>query len=200
MEYKWAQADPVVPVHPRQPPINAFLSLPTSQWHEPSSPPSRSEAVPQHHFSWVAALASLELHLRTSSCVLPYSVPHTCTHDVVWTCLNLRCLNTSLVTELTICDVWQWSCLLAIRFTVEVLCLYFCRNMAKWLSANFAFLSATYCGVQWGNHTGGATSCIKYGLTAEVKYSKFYKIIRTKLTWRKDQKEEGSHLVLLMGH
>lgn len=74
----------------------------------------------------------------------PTNVPIT----VVGTCLNLSCLNTSLITELTISDVWQWSCLLAIRFTVEGLCLYFCRYMANWLSPNFAFLSPTYCGVQ----------------------------------------------------
>lgn len=118
----------------------------------------------------------------------------------VWNCFSLRYLNTSVVTELTISDVWQWSCLLAISFTVVVLCLYFCRYMAKWLPANFAFLSATYCGVQWGNHTGGATSCIKYGLTAEVKHSKFHKTVRPRVTWRKDQRGEGIHLVPLMGH
>lgn len=39
-----------------------------------------------------------------------------------------------------------------------------------------------------GNHTGGATSCIKYGLTAEVKTSKFHRIVRTRDTWRKDQR------------
>lgn len=119
---------------------------------------------------------------------------------VVWNCFSLRYLNTSVVTELTISDVWQWSCLLAISFTVVVLCLYFCRYMAKWLPAHFAFLSATYCGVQWGNHTGGATSCIKYGLTAEVKHSKFHKTVRPRVTWRKDQRGEGIHLVPLMGH
>lgn len=116
------------------------------------------------------------LHWRPAVVLCHTMYPtHVCM-TVVWSSLNLRCLNTSLVTEPTFSDVWQWSCLLAIRFTVEVLCLYFCRYIAKWLSANFAFLSATYCGVQWGNHTGGATSCIKYGLTAEVKHSKFHKL------------------------
>lgn len=71
------------------------------------------------------------------------------THEtitVVWTCLNLRCLNTPLVTELTISDVWQWSCLLAIRFTVEVLCLYFCRYMAK---AALRKLCFSVCNLPW---------------------------------------------------
>lgn len=64
----------------RQSAINAFLLFPISQWHELSSRASRSEALPQHQFSWVAALASLELHLRGSSCALPYNVPHKCTY------------------------------------------------------------------------------------------------------------------------
>lgn len=145
MEYKWAQADPVVPVHLRQSAINAFLLFLISQWHEP---------VPLHQ--------GVMLSLSTTLAVLCHTVYPTHLHiAVVWGCLNLRCLNTSLVTELTISDICQWSCLLANRFTVEVLSFYFCRYMAKWFSENFAFPSATYCGVQWGNHTGGATSCIK---------------------------------------
>lgn len=56
-------------------------------------------------------------------------------------------------------------------------------------------LCFSVCNLLWrsvGNHTGGATSCTKYGLTAEVKHSKFHKIVRTKVTWRKDQRGEVS--------
>lgn len=72
----------------------------------------------------------------------PTHVPIT----VVGTCLNLSCLNTSLSWQLVMSGNEVAS--LPSDLQWKGFAWYFCKYMANWLSANFASLSPTYCGVQ----------------------------------------------------